>query len=83
MEHFSFHAALRPNPLMETGQLIKWFVYVALTGSSSSGAFPERVLEGNFSQVLSHFLSFVCVVEGWIEMTTHTKTIKNALNLLE
>ena len=32
-----------------------------LTGSSSGGAFPECVFEGDFSQVLSHFLCFVCV----------------------
>lgn len=31
-----------------------------LTGSSSGGAFPERVFEGNFSHALAHFLSFLC-----------------------
>lgn len=46
---------------METDLLIKWLMGQCwLTGSSSGGAFPERVLEGNFSHALAHFLSFFC-----------------------
>lgn len=29
-----------------------------LTGSCSGGAFPKGVFEGDFGQILSHFLSF-------------------------
>lgn len=36
------------------------YVSVALTGSSSGGAFPEGVLEWNFSHALPQFLSFFC-----------------------
>lgn len=46
---------------METDLLIKWLMGQCwLTGSSSGGAFPERVLEGNFSHTLAHFFSFFC-----------------------
>lgn len=49
---------------METGWLIKWLMrQYWLTGSSSGGAFPECVLEGNFSHALPHFLSFFCEQE--------------------
>lgn len=37
------------------------FGLLGLTGTGSGGAFPETVLEGNFSQVLSHFLSLFCI----------------------
>ncbi len=61
MEHFSLSCSTLTKPTdgkRSANKLV--YVCVGLTGSSSGGAFPERVLEGNFSQVLSQFLSFVC-----------------------
>lgn len=54
------------RPLDKIGSCVS----VGLTGSSSGGAFPECVLEGNFSHVLAQFLSFVCMVDEQRENVT-------------
>lgn len=58
---FPFHAALckTVGGKWSANKLV--FGLLGLTGTGSGGAFPETVLEGNFSQVLSHFLSLFCI----------------------
>ncbi len=74
MEHFSLSCSTQTKLFNGKWSAYKsLYVFVGLTGSSSGGAFPECVLEGNFSQVLSQFLSFVCAAARQRECNENTK----------
>jgi len=72
--HCPFFCSTRTKPTHGNGSAHKpVYLCVGLTGSSSRGAFPERVLEGNFSQVLSHLLSLFCLKGSFVTRQLKTK----------
>lgn len=53
------HFLLSQSVVLKTRQLVNGFVAVGLTGSSSGGAFPERVLERDLGQTLAQLFCFL------------------------